>query len=291
MSILLTGSAGFLGRNLYSYLKQKKYDIKGLDIQDSSTTDILNNFCSPMIKHLLSTQNIDLLIHVGAIADVYHAARDPKRTYDINISGTQNLVNLCHELNIPMVYASTWEVYGEPRYQPIDEKHITVPDHPYNISKLSGELVVKNNLKPIKSCVLRLGTLYGTGMRETAVIPKFIKMAQNNEDITIFGTGEQFRQFTHVEDVCKAFELAIKEESEDIYNVVSEEKISIKDLAEGLKFYFPDLNIIYKKERSGDVASSVVSSEKIKKDLGWEPQKSFSQGFREMIDFYKTNKV
>lgn len=287
MSVLLTGSAGFLGRNLYSSLKEKGYDVIGLDKIDSPTTDLKFNFVSPMLKHYLSNRKIDVVIHIGGIADVYYAAQNPTQAYETNIIGTHNLVSLCHDLSVPMIYASTWEVYGEPQYQPIDEKHPTVPDHPYNISKLSGELVVRNNLKPIKSCVLRLGTLYGTGMRETAVIPKFIKMAKNGEDITIFGTGEQFRQFTHVEDVCQVFELAIKEELEGVYNVVSEEKISIKKLAESLKSYFPNLNIIYKEERSGDVASSIISSEKIKKELNWIFQKSFSQGLREMIDFYK----
>jgi UDP-glucose 4-epimerase len=224
MSILLTGSAGFLGRNLYLKLKENNYKVIGLDVENSPTTDIKFDFRSPMLAHFLSNKAIELIVHVGAIADVYHAAKDPKMAYEVNIMGTQNLVNICHGLNIPMVYTSTWEVYGEPKYQPIDEEHPTIPDHPYNISKLSGELVVRNKLMPINFCILRLGTLYGPDMRESAVIPKFINMALNGQDITIFGTGEQFRQFTHIEDVCRAFEMEIKGEARGVYNVVSGEK-------------------------------------------------------------------
>jgi UDP-glucose 4-epimerase len=285
MSILLTGSAGFLGRNIYSQLKKENYNVIGLDKVDSSTTDMKFDFTSPMLGYYLSNKTIDIVIHVGGIADVYDAAQNPINAYKTNIIGTHQLVSLCNSLEIPMIYASTWEVYGEPQYQPIDEKHPTVPDHSYNISKLSGELIVRNALYPISHCVLRLGTLYGIGMRKSAVIPKFIDMAKNGEDISIFGSGEQFRQFTHVEDACRAFITILEEKTEGVYNIVSEEQISINRLAEDIGKYFPDINVIHEDAREADVASSIVSSGKIKNELDWKPNKTFEEGLQEMVEF------
>lgn len=287
MNVLLTGSAGFLGRNLYVYLKNEGYNVIGMDKVASPTTDMIFDFTFPMLRyHLLCGKRVEAIVHIGGVADVYFAAANPTKTYETNIIGTNYIVSTCKELDIPIIYASTWEVYGEPQYQPIDEMHPTNPDHPYSISKLAGELVIKNKLDNVKHCILRLGTLYGVGMRETAVIPKFIKMAANGENITIHGSGEQFRQFTHVNDACQAFDRALTKGTEGVYNIVADEKISIKMLAESLKDYYEDLDITYEEARAGDVASSIISSDLAKEKLGWKPMFNFTQGLEEMIDFY-----
>jgi len=284
MKILLTGSAGFLGRNLYGHMQKLGHQVVGIDIKKSPTTNFEFNFASAMLPYMFYEFDFDVILHTGAIADVYEAASHPRRAYEVNILGTNEVVNICFEHKIPLIYASTWEVYGEAQYLPIDEQHPTLPDHPYNISKLAGELVVRNKLHPINYCILRMGTLYGPNMRESAVIPKFISLATEGKDITIHGTGEQFRQFTHVNDVCSAFEAVINTFKEGIYNVVADEQISIKFLAESLKNYFPKLEISYEAVRKADIASSVVSSEKFKKELGWKPQIKFIDGLKEMVD-------
>lgn len=283
MHVLLTGSAGFLGRNLYGYLSKRGHTVIGLDKIDSPTTDVKFNFVSPVLRPYIYNKKVDAVIHVGGIADVYEAACNPKEAYRVNITGTHELVVLCKDMNIPMIYTSTWEVYGTPLYEPLDENHPTVPDHPYNISKLAGELVVRNKLQNINHCVLRLGTLYGNGMRKSAVIPKFIDMAHNKQDITIHGTGAQYRQFTHVEDVCRAFLTVLEEKADGVYNVVSREKVSINDLVNILRCHFPEMHVIHQEVREADAPSSIVSSDKIKNELGWEPQIDFRQGLLQMI--------
>jgi UDP-glucose 4-epimerase len=184
-----------------------------------------------------------------------------------------------------VVYASTWEVYGEPVYEPVDEKHPCEPDHPYNITKLGGErmLIACDRLRDVPVLALRMGTAYGLGMRPNSVFEIFIAKARNGEPITIQGDGSQGRQFTHVRDIARAFVAAAKSEVRGMpLNVVSPEMISIKQLADMVTERFPT-EVTYGQPRPGDVAPSYVSAARIEEVLGWKAEVSFEEGMAELL--------
>ena len=192
----------------------------------------------------------------------------------------------CHRVGLKkLVYASTWEVYGKPQYEPIDEKHPCSPDHPYNITKLAGEQLALSydRLKGLPVVPLRLGTAYGPRMRDNAVFSIFINKARCGEPIKITGTGEQTRQFTHVDDIGRAFHLALLTDTHgEAFNIVGSESVSIRQLAKMIVQELPT-SVTYAPARVGDITPSSVSAAKAKRILNWVPEVSFRQGLLAMM--------
>jgi UDP-glucose 4-epimerase len=227
----------------------------------------------------------DVIVHIGAIGDVYLAATNPELAASVNVTGSTNIALAAETAGARVVYASTWEVYGDPVYEPVDERHPCEPDHPYNITKLAGErmLLAANRLRDVPVIALRLGTAYGLGMRPNSVFEIFIEKARNGEPITIQGDGSQGRQFTHARDIARAFVLAAKSDARGMpLNVVSQEMISIKQLAEMVTERFPT-EVTYGQPRPGDVTPSYVSAARIEETLGWKPEVAFEEGMAELL--------
>lgn len=276
--VLITGSSGFLGKNISLFLKDRGFDVKPFDKEDGQ--DLLNE------KDLeKSLSKVEYVCHLGAVGDVYLAAENPMLAANIGVGGTANLVRAVNKLGgvKKIIYASTWEVYGHPQYEPLDEKHPCNPDHPYSIAKYGGELMLKSKLNHVPWIILRLGSAYGPHMRQNAVIPLFINKAKNGEKIILSGDGLQTRQFTYSEDIAKAFEAAIKSNvGGEIFNVIAGETQTIKQIAEMVKVKV-DVEIEYGLSREGDVPPAKVSAEKIRKVLGWSPQVKFNDGFERLF--------
>src|SRR5437899_3183715 len=121
----------------------------------------------------------NFVCHLAAIGDVYLAAEKPYLAAQTNVTGTANVCEAALKAGVSkLIYASTWEVYGKPRYEPIDEDHPCAPDHPYNITKLAGErlaLAYSHLRDGVSVSALRLGTAYGTRMRPNSVFSLFIR--------------------------------------------------------------------------------------------------------------------
>ena len=227
----------------------------------------------------------DVIVHIGAIGDVYLAATNPELAASVNVTGSTNIALAAETVGARVVYASTWEVYGEPVYEPVDEKHPCEPDHPYNITKLAGErmLIAADRLRDVPVVALRLGTAYGLGMRPNSVFEIFIDKARKGEPITIQGDGSQGRQFTHARDIARAFVAAANSDVRGIaLNVVSPEMISIKQLADMVTERFPT-EVTYGQPRPGDVPPSYVSAARIEEKLGWKTEVSFEEGMAELL--------
>ena len=207
------------------------------------------------------------------------------------MAGSANVGRAAAATGARVVYASTWEVYGEPEYEPVDEEHRCEPDHPYNITKLAGERVLLSlgQLEDVPVLALRLGTAYGLGMRPNSVFNIFMRKARDGEAITIQGDGSQGRQFTHARDISRAFVSAAESDVRGLaLNTVSREMISIKQLAEVVSARYPT-EITFGEPRPGDVPPSYVSSAKIEEVLGWKAEVDFEDGMAELLaDFDRT---
>jgi len=267
-----------LGKNLLEYFKSRGYHIVPFDI--SLGKDLLNP--NDLLRSLRSA---DFVCHLAAVGDVYLAGENPKLAATVGVAGTANLIDVANKLkNIKkIVYASTWEIYGHPVYQPIDEKHPCNPDHPYSISKYGGELMVRSKLNNVPWVILRLGSAYGRHMRGNAVIPLFIKKAREGEKIEITGDGSQTRQFTHARDIARAFEKALSANvKNDLFNIVSGETQSISEIAHIVNKYIP-VRIKFVPARKADVESAKISNKKASEKLGWKSGIVFEDGFRDLV--------
>ncbi len=234
---------------------------------------------------LQAADGMDVIVHIGAIGDVYLAGEKPDLASHVNVTGSAIIAEAAAEVGARLVYASTWEVYGEPEYQPLDETHPTNPDHPYSITKLAGEAMVLSaaSLGGAPAVALRLGTAYGSGLRPNSVFRIFIDRARAGEPITIQGDGSQGRQFTNAGDIARAFELAAKSDiTGEVFNIVAPESTSIKELADIVNERFPT-EVSFGEPRPGDVPPATVSAEKAARVLGWRSEVSFSRGMDELI--------
>lgn len=288
MRALVTGAAGFLGRHIARRFRDSGWEVTGFDLTPFSEPEVESLqgdlTSAESLERVMTGQ--DVVAHVGAIGDVYLAANDPILAAKVNVVGTANVAEAAAANGTRVVYASTWEVYGEPRYQPIDEEHPTGPDHPYSITKLAGEslLLAASRLRDIQVVSLRLGTAFGPGLRPNSVFRIFIDKARRGEPITIQGDGSQGRQFTHAYDIAKAFELAAAASLSGIaLNVVAPETVSIKELAERVVERFPT-ELSFGEARPGDVPPAQVSAALATAELGWQPEIGFSEGLDGLID-------
>jgi UDP-glucose 4-epimerase len=287
MRALVTGSAGFIGTYVARALSKEGFEVTGFD-QKETTQPEIKSVVGDLLELGSLTEAVrghEVVVHIGAIGDVYLAATDPALASSVNVTGSTNIALAAEAAGARVVYASTWEVYGDPAYEPVDEEHPCEPDHPYNITKLAGErmLLACDRLRDVPVIALRLGTAYGLGMRPNAVFEIFIDRARKGEPITIQGDGSQGRQFTHARDIARAFVAAANSDVRGIpLNVVASEMISIKQLAEVVTHRYPT-EVTYGQPRPGDVTPSYVSAARIAQVLGWEAEVTFEEGMAELL--------
>lgn len=294
MRVLVTGGSGFVGSHVVAELLEHGHQVYVFDLKAPPRGEHRAGDLTKLDDLVAATADLDAICHLAAVGDVYLAFDNPPLAAALNVLGTANVMEAALRNKLrKVVYASTWEVYGKPIRQPIDEEHPCAPDHPYNITKLAGESIALaySHLKGVPAVALRLGTAYGRGMRPNSVFSIFVDRASRGEPITIQGTGAQARQFTHAADIARAFRLAVESDVQgEAFNVVADENISVRQLAEMVLAELP-AELHFEPARVGDVAPAIISSEKARKVLAWEPQVSFADGLRDLIESRRAARV
>ncbi|MDX1469023.1 MAG: NAD-dependent epimerase/dehydratase family protein [Acidimicrobiia bacterium] len=288
MRAVVTGAAGFLGRHVARQLVDSGWNVAGFDLStiDESRVEQIGGDLTDQASVGDALAGSDVVFHIGAVGDVYLAGDQPELAATVNVVGTANVAQAAVHVGARVVYASTWEVYGEPISEPVDEEHPTNPDHPYSITKLAGEslLLAACRLQGLDAIALRLGTAYGSGMRDNSVFSIFRNRAMRGEPITIQGDGSQTRQFTHASDIARAFELAARSQvTGTAFNIVSPETTSIRELAERVVTRYPT-ELVFGPPRPGDVPPAKVSSKKAEAELDWTARVSFAEGMERFLD-------
>lgn len=294
MRVVVTGGTGFLGSHVADRFARSGHEVTVFD-------QVASNRHASIAGDLLDEGEVrsafaraEVVCHLGAIGDVYLAAERPALAAAVNVTGTANVCAAALAAGVTrVIVASTWEVYGHPQYQPMDESHPCDPDHPYNITKLAGEQIARSygKLKGLNVVALRLGTAYGTRMRPNSVFQIFARRALSKEPIIIQGSGDQGRQFTHASDIAGAFEAAVRKGKPGAaYNIVADDMISIRQLAQAVRSIAPT-EVTYGPPRPGDVPSATVSNERARRDLEWAPKVRFEEGLREIVEEVRAAQV
>ncbi len=318
-TVLITGGAGFIGSNIAErLLKQdnivicldnfstgKKKNIAHLLKEDNFTLiegDIRNlETCNNAVN------GVDIILHQAALGSVPRSINDPITTNEVNISGFLNMLVAAKENNIKrFVYAASSSTYGDSKELPKVEENIGNPLSPYAVTKYINELYanVFSSLYGLEVIGLRYFNVYGrkqsTDGAYAAAIPKFITSFIKLESPKIHGDGTQTRDFTYIDNVIQANELAATTTNADalnqVYNVACGEETVLNDLIDQIKTqlgrFNPEILKIkstHVKERQGDVRYSLASIEKGKRYLGYKPTHTFGQGLEEAIDWYWNN--
>lgn len=296
--VFITGGAGFIGSNVTRYFLERNHEVV---IFDNLSTGYRQNIPSSAKLQFIqgdvrnqglltqSMKGCGAVLHLAAAVGNVRSIENTLEDSEINVLGTIHVLNAARHNNIrKMVYSSSAAIFGEPQKLPIDEGHPTAPDSPYGVSKLAGELhcLCYAKLYEIDIVCLRYFNVYGPNQRYDAygnVIPIFSTRKLKGQSLTIYGDGEQTRDFVHVFDVAQANYLgATLPNVGGSYNIGTGEVLTINRLAELFNQLDsrPPVEVLHQLPRKGEVKHSRASIQKAKSILGFTPTQTIQTGLK-----------
>lgn len=306
MKALVTGGAGFIGSNLVELLLAEGHDVVVLD--DLSSGYAENLFPeAEFVEGDVSVEGVaeaaatdcQVVFHLAASVGNTRSIDNPVRDSEINVIGTLRVLEAARLRGIERVVASSSAgIFGELKTLPIAEDHPQEPDSPYGASKLAEEkmCLVYNKLHGMKNVALRYFNVYGRRQRFDAygnVIPIFAERMLRNQTVTIYGDGEQTRDFVHVSDVAKANYLAgTSDGAAGAFNIGSASRISINELARVMtEITRGDTEIVHGDPRPGDVRDSLAAVDAAGAAFGFDPSMPLDKGLRSYIEWLRGDPV
>lgn len=289
MKVLVTGGAGFVGSHVVDAVIEAGHEPRIFDLIPSPYhhPDEFDTFIGDLTdaQHVAhAARGCDAILHLAAIADVGQVAADPLYAERVNSGGTANVLEAARLEGVRrVVYASTIWVYdGCEDYDVVDEDtRLHLPRHPYTAQKLAGEMYCTSyaELYDLDHTILRFGIPYGPRARPAAVIPSFFKNALAGRPLTIAGGGQQSRRFTYVGDIARGCAMALAPEARNrVYNLASEETVTILQLAESVSEVVGDTDILHTEGRAGDFRGAEISSARAAAELGWRASTGMDEG-------------
>ena len=311
-TVLVTGGAGFIGSNFARIALERGYSIRIVDNLSTGSQEVaddLQNLGAEVIVGDIRDLNVmnaalhgvDFIVHLAAQISVPLSMERPEETADINIQGTQVVIDCALKHGVQrLVMASSAAVYGENTNLPLAEEDGGMLLSPYAKSKWENEdQILKSRKEGLESVALRFFNVYGVGQRPdsayAAVIPKFVDLIVNQQPPVINGDGLQTRDFVHVNDVVQAIFKFLEPtwvgQNYHVFNVATQTKLSLLDLIDDINASLSQINpehtVITPKfgpERAGDIRHSMASNARLVTETKWEQSVDFSVGIFELVE-------
>jgi UDP-glucose 4-epimerase len=305
VKVAVTGGAGFIGSNLTASLLEAGHQVSIFDNLETGNLENIENLDVEFVKGDLRNQsevqdffanrNLEYCIHLGAMGSVPRSIENPRTSFEANVLGTFNLLESARIARVPIIYSSSSSVYGSNLKLPKEELDWQSPISPYGSFKSSSEsmLMAYGKSYDLKINIFRLFNVYGPRQNPhgaySAVIPRWIISAFRNEPITIFGDGNQKRDFTFVEDVNKIILLTMnKLESEMLpINLAFGNPVTLNEMVSIFKEFFPRLEVTYSDVRKGDIRDSESDPKKLMSYIGDFAPTSLREGLHFTFNWYK----
>ena len=301
--VLITGGAGFIGSHLVEHF-QGKADVRVLDNLRSGFMKNIDGFDCEFIKGSVTdraavrdaVKGIDHVFHLAAMISVPESMSDPVSCVVINAAGTLIVLEEAAKAGVKkLCFSSSAAVYGDNPTVPKVEEVLPEPKSPYAVTKLDGEYYCKmfNGEGRLKTACMRYFNVFGprqdTKSQYAAAVPIFIDKALRNEPLTIYGDGEQTRDFVYVKDVVAANAyLAQNEGLSGVYNVAYGKSITVNELAKKIiDLTGSKSETKYAPVRPGDVKHSMAAVEKLNA-AGLTLNNNFNLGLMDTINFFKS---
>ena len=308
--ILVTGAAGFIGSHLVEYLLNKKYNVIGFDRYNSNDDwgwlEKLKNFKNfefilGDIRDYDSVYNAvkkcDNVFHLAALIGIPYSYISPTAYVKTNVEGTLNVLEASRNLKIRQILVtSTSEVYGTAKKQKLSEEDKLVAQSPYAATKISADQLALSFFKsfnlPVK--IVRPFNVYGPRQSSRAIIPTILSQVLSGKKIITLGNKNSIRDFTYVEDVCRAFEKVYQSKKflGQVVNIGSDQEISIKKIVSKIsKILSVNLKIKKDKKRLRPKLSEVerlrCNNKKILRNSTWKPEYNLDKGLLKLIEWMK----
>jgi nucleoside-diphosphate-sugar epimerase len=314
--VLVTGGAGYIGSCVAEELVARGHVPVIFDTfywgrqsveHLSDTAVLIEGDIRNSGQLIYALQNVDAVIHLAGLVGAPACAINHLATYTANVESTRTLVNCMTDPDIglirDLVFCSSCSIYGNVYglYEQVTEDTPVMPLSTYANSKLRGERIILDKAQEVSHfspTILRLTTIFGWSNRPRfdLVTNYFAMKAYEEGEITIFGSGEQYRSLIHVRDVANALVSVIDMprylRDRQIFHVGEENNnITLRDLAMTVKEALPDTNIVYAEKEETDRRDYRINCQRIKNTLGWHARYSVTDGIDELVEELKKGKI
>jgi nucleoside-diphosphate-sugar epimerase len=306
---LVTGIAGFIGSNLARSLRARGNEVRGIDNfatgKRENIADIVDSLdfrdCDLLdldaMRH--ACQGMDYVLHQAALASVPRSITDPLATNRSNVDGTLNLLMAARDAKVKrVVFAASSSAYGDTPSLPKREEMVSSPISPYAVAKLAGELYMQSfwRVYGLETVCLRYFNIFGPRQDPSSpysgVLARFITAMLNGREPTIFGDGEQSRDFTYVDNAVAANLLACAAPAEQVvgrvFNVAAGHQATLNQTIALLRpitgYQGP---VQHGPERAGDIKHSFADISRAQKHLGYRPSVGFEEGLKRTVAWYR----
>jgi UDP-glucose 4-epimerase len=302
MKILVTGGAGFIGSHLVEQLVQLNHSVVVLDnllrgnklpkeVEDKIEMHVGDVRHIDVVSQCMT--GVDIVYHFAAVLGVDVVADHPVETMDVEVIGTRNVIQAALQHKVKQVfYASTSGIYSHSAIvkTALSEDVLVDPRTSYAMAKRYNEIYLASHFEEtgLNTIALRFFNVYGERQDNRMVIPRFIEQALTNEDITVFGNGQQTRDFTYIDDVIEACIKLQEVEGFHIVNIANEQEWTIKELAEMIiELWDTNSTLTYldapKKRYDYEVERRIGSSDKLHQLIGFKPQTPLETGLKKLL--------
>lgn len=305
MEILITGGAGFIGSHILAQLQGRRdMDVVVFDNLSSGSKEhvpagmelVEGDICDEAaVDALFADHHFDAVVHLAAQTMVPFSVDHPVEDCQINLEGVLHVLEACRTHGTGhILFSSSAAVYGDNLHIPLKETERLVPTSPYGITKMTTEhyLRVYHELYGMDATVFRFANVYGERQGEKGeggVVSIFCKLLSQRQGITVFGDGNQTRDFVYAGDIAQAIIRALLLKGYHAMNVSTGQETSINDLIRSFeKAVGYTVPVQYTAPRTGDILRSVLSNEALKRDLGFVPAIDLEEGIRRTYDWYRS---
>ncbi|WP_298586771.1 NAD-dependent epimerase/dehydratase family protein [uncultured Megasphaera sp.] len=305
MEILITGGAGFIGSHILAQLQGRRdMDVVVFDNLSSGSKEhvpagmelVEGDVCDEAaVDALFADHHFDAVVHLAAQTMVPFSVDHPVEDCQVNLEGVLHVLEACRSHGTGhILFSSSAAVYGDNLDIPLKETERLVPTSPYGITKMTTEhyLRVYHELYGMDATVFRFANVYGERQGEKGeggVVSIFCKLLSQHQGITVFGDGNQTRDFVYAGDIAQAIIRALPLKGYHTMNVSTGQETSINALIRSFeKAVGYTVPVQYTAPRTGDILRSVLSNEALKRDLGFVPEMDLEEGIRRTYEWYRS---
>ncbi len=295
MKVLVTGSTGFVGRHVVSYLSSNGFETTGTDV--SPGADVVGSIVDKsFVDEKLARLDFDAVVHLAGIADLKKTIEDPYLCYQVNSFGTLNALDLAAKKGVKrFLYASSANVYGAPKSNPVGEDTPMNPRVPYDYSKVVGENLAMSyyKTKGVPVAITRAWLLFGEYDHPNRAVPIFARACLKGEPIRLFNSGRDVTAPSHAANFAKLVSRILEKNTAvgQAFNFGGAERLSTRELAERIKRLTNSSSELQmmppRSPAEAEPQVSYPSTERMKNLLGYEYELSLDEGLKRTIDWVK----